>query len=183
MKLAHITCGEIGGCGSTHDSIGEGLDVFLGRRQPDPNRAHQDGQANIHGNANSVCDDIAVGLDQRAVDEGERDHQWIGFGLGLDGLAGGLLGADLGDFLVDGLLVFGLCPAVLKMSKPPLSLVVILGKVRVDHVNDELGRIRIHWRWVTQVSKILGDAGDQAVVHGAALREKEQLVKQLKGGS
>jgi hypothetical protein len=46
------------------------LDVGLGGRKSQPDCAHHDGQAEVHGYADAVRDDVAVGFNERAVDQG-----------------------------------------------------------------------------------------------------------------
>lgn len=45
------------------------LDCVGGEAQPDG--AHEEGEAEVHADAQAVGDDVAVGFDEGAVDEGE----------------------------------------------------------------------------------------------------------------
>ena len=68
---------------TTHDGVDERLNVLLLRAQPQPDRTHQDRKAHVHGNADAVRDHVAVALDERSVDQRERDHKTVRTALGI----------------------------------------------------------------------------------------------------
>ena len=68
--------GQSRGCAAkgwvhTYDAVDKRLNVPLVGAQPQPDGAHHDGQAEIHGNADPVCDVVAVAFDAGAMQEGE----------------------------------------------------------------------------------------------------------------
>lgn len=163
------------------DGVDKGLDGLLVRREAHPHGAHHDGEPGVHGDADAVGHDVAVRLDQGAVQEGEGEVQrrrppHLGQvervrGRGEVGDEGGRLAGlrRLEPLRVEGVEARRRAGGVVR-------------EVEVDELEEELGRVGVVGDGGAEGAKVRHDGGDGPAEVRLAGRQEHQPVEEVEGG-
>lgn len=138
----------------------------------------------IHHDANTISDDVAVTLDKRAMQQRNCDCDWARTSHVLCrqrscsflGLA-----SALGNLVHDSGGLPRHRPGILNLLNPLWRLSTGTAKVRADDIKQELSWVGVCRNRVTDLSKVAIDIVDCAKVTRLSTREEQKLVEQLKG--
>lgn len=166
------------------DGIDKGLDIALIGLQAEPYGAHHHRQAHVHGDADAVGDDVAVRLDERAVDEshwnGERPGGSV-LHLRVEIRVHGVARHLVRELIHRGGGEARLMPRRMDHVQLLVDLAPIAGEVGVDEIDDELGRVHVERDWEAAGIEVGLDFRYGTAVRGPALREQQELVEHGEG--
>ncbi|GJC95649.1 spore wall protein 2 [Colletotrichum higginsianum] len=169
------------------DGVGQRDDGGLVRREAHPHGAHHEGEARVHGEADAVGDDVAVALDEAAVQERDDEAcevrlRLVVVGGGDDGGGAVTVAPDVGDGHAQVLGRGRLVPGGAHGLEARGGLALVADEVGVDELEHVLGRVHLQRDGHAQGLVVGNDAVDGAEVVGAAGGEEEELVEEVEGG-
>lgn len=134
----------------------------------------------IHHDANSVSNDVAVTLDERAMQQRSGDCDRARTSHVLCGQSSRLflrLASSLGHLSHDSSSLLGRWPGILNLLNPFWRLSPGTGKVRADNIKQELGWVGLRGNRMTDLSKVAVDIVDGAKITRLSTREEQKLVE------
>lgn len=147
------------------------------RCEAQPDCTHEDGETDIHGDADAVGDDVAVGFDEVTVQKGEEDRQGVGAVMRMTDIAGWTGGFVL-DFLNEDGRLMGFGPCNLDLLELLCGFFTISHEVCVYEFNNVFCWIDVVWHFVADRIEVVADACDRAIVGGLAGGEEKEFVEE-----